>query len=271
MMQFALLASGSKGNCFLLKDRDLTLMVDCGTTFRYLRECFASLHMSPEDLDAVLITHAHSDHISQISHFCAQPVYSPVKLPDTETIPVYPQKSIQLKHLRITPLALSHDAINTTGYIFESDTEKLDYITDTGYLKEDYLPLLNNPDYIILESNHDVEMLMQTRRPQYVKARICSDSGHLCNEDCASVLDAIVTKRTRGIILAHISEEANTRQKALEVSRKQLLKHHAGHLNRELMLCAAGQYEMIEGGEGHEKMDNCSCICAVGMECMDDI
>lgn len=265
-MKFTMFASGSKGNSFLAESHRTKILIDCGTTRKYLKSCLDAVHVSIEELDAVVITHAHSDHVSQIGMFKNCRIYSPVQLPDLNVQTVSPKEDIAIGDILLTPLALSHDAANTTGYILKCQNEQLDYVTDTGYLNSAYYPALKNADYIIMESNHDIGMLMGSRRPQYVKSRICSDYGHLCNEDCARILDQIVTERTRSIILAHISQEANTCEKALEVSREYLLKQHAGKLNPALMLHAAGQYEMIQGGEDNEKVDSSSCSCALGME-----
>lgn len=262
MFEFALLASGSKGNCFVVKSGETRIMIDCGTTGKYLQKSFASIGLTKEELDAVLITHDHSDHISQIRRFRDLNIYAPVEIPDIESFLVRPMQKFSVGNVLITPIALSHDAPHTTGYILDDSQEKLVYITDTGYVNEKYFQLLKDADYIILESNHDTEMLMHTRRPQYLKARICSDQGHLNNEECADVLDQIVTKRTRIIILAHISQEANTRQLALETVRKCLAQHT--DLNKDLVLAAAGQYEIIRKGISNEEMDPGSCSTTFG-------
>ncbi len=266
MMKFALLASGSKGNCFLLWDEALFLMVDCGSTKRWLTQAFQEVHADPADLDAVFITHDHSDHVSQLKMFSDHVIYSPVELA-FDSIRVKSEEKITLRHMTVTPLALSHDARNTTGYVFQTWQEKLVYITDTGYLKDSYLPLLKGADYIILESNHDVGMLMNTSRPYMLKQRIASDSGHLCNEDCAAVLDAIVTEKTKMVVLAHISQQANTYEQALSVSRDVLL-NHKGTLNKDLVLKAAEQFEIIKGGTWNEETDGSMHCCAVGLERM---
>ncbi len=265
-MKFYLLASGSKGNCFLIQDEHVNILVDCGSTKKYLNGAFEKIGFDLKELDAVFITHTHSDHISQIKMFKDYPIYSPVEINKTETIRVESDKPVQIEHMTIRPLALSHDAENTTGYIFETWQEKLVYITDTGYVKDKYIPLLQDADYIVLESNHDIEMLMQTSRPYFLKQRIASDSGHLCNEDCASLLDKIVSPKTKMILLAHISQEANTREKALAVTSTTLLKHK-GPLNKELVVCSAGQFEIEHGGEDSEKNICGSCYRAIGMEC----
>ena len=269
MMRFALLASGSKGNCFALQDENTTLIIDCGSTRKYLSARFAELNISLTDMDALLITHDHTDHIAQLRMFSGIPVYSPVDLPNVNATPVRAGKPFQIEHLTITPLALSHDAEHTTGYVIESWAEKLVYITDTGYVKDSYLPLLKGADYIILESNHDTEMLMGTSRPLFLKMRIAGDSGHLCNEDCAAILKRIVTQKTKQIILAHISEQANTRETALAASRAELEKHP--DRRKGLLLSAAGQNEMIKGGSwANEKVDLGSCGCVIGMESLAD-
>ena len=265
MLEYALLASGSKGNCCLIRDDQTLVMIDCGTTKKYLTNQLYELGVQREEIDALLITHDHSDHIAQLRAFSDRYVYSPVELPDTETFHVQPLHIFTIGSLRITPIALSHDALNTTGYIFENGQEKLVYITDTGYVHSRYMPLLLNADYIILESNHDVGMLMQTRRPQYLKARICGDDGHLCNEDCAALLTRIVTPKTKHIILAHISQEANTRERALKVSAQRLLEEHIP-VNEALIVSAAGQFERIQRGFGNEEMDPGSVSRSVGLE-----
>ena len=270
MMEFALLASGSKGNSFVLLDEDTKIMVDCGTSKKHLLSSLARIDVKKEELDALLITHDHSDHVSQIRHFADTAIYSPVEIPDMETFSVRPMQKFNIGSLVITPIALSHDARNTTGYIFESGTEKLVYITDTGYVNRKYYPLLEDMDYIVLESNHDVEMLMKSRRPYYLKSRICSDEGHLNNEDCAAILDSIITKRTKMVVLAHISQEANTREKALEVTCE-VLKRRKNTLNPELIVSAAGQYEMIRKGTSNEKTDPGSVSCTPCMEYMADL
>lgn len=264
MMDFALLASGSKGNCFLLKDGGTEIQIDCGTTKKYLNACFEELHHSIEDTDALLITHDHADHIAQIRMFSDLNIYSPVEIDGIDSFRVRSLQEFQVGSLQITPIALSHDALNTTGYVIENGQEKLTYITDTGYLNERYYPLIYGSDYFIMESNHDVEMLMHTARPQYVKARINSDEGHLNNEDCASILNHVVNENTKEVILAHISQQGNTREKALDTVCNALASHE-GPLHKDLVVAAAGQFEMIRKGETDEEDNRGSVSCIIGM------
>lgn len=263
MMKFALLASGSKGNSFLIQDEGTNILIDCGSTKKHLLTSLQHFQLNIEDLDALVITHDHSDHVSQIRHFRDIDIYSPVEIDDIDVFLVRPLQKFTINNLTFTPIPLSHDALHTTGYVVFSGFEKLVYITDTGYVNQRYIPLLYGADWIILESNHDVEMLMHTARPQYLKQRICSDEGHLNNEDCAEILNEIVTENTKMVILAHLSQQANTRERALTVSRAVLKEKHLRH---ELILCAAGQFEMIEKGGDDEKINPGTVWCTVGLE-----
>ena len=271
MMEYAMLASGSKGNCFVLRDDTACIMIDCGTTKKYLKTCFEKLGIAKDEIDALLITHDHSDHVSQIRHFRDLSVYSPVDIPDTDVFHITPLKPFTVETLKITPVPLSHDALNTTGFIIENGREKLVYVTDTGYVNQRWLAMMKGADHIIMESNHDVGMLMKTARPQYLKARIYSDQGHLCNEDCAEVLNQIITGNTHSVILAHISQEANTREKALETSVTYLKQNHRGPLAEDLVISAAGQYEIIRRRWNHEEMDPGSVSSSACVERMADL
>lgn len=262
-MRIDLLCSGSKGNCCAIRDEGTCVLIDCGSTKKYLTSSLDQVGIRHDDIDALVITHDHSDHISQLRMFADLPVYSPVEIPEIEVFNVRPMRKFVIGTLQFTPLALSHDAPHTTGYVIENGHEKLVYVTDTGYVAERYLPLLKGADYIVMESNHDVGMLMRTRRPQYIKARIYSDEGHLNNEDCAEVLDQIVTSRTRTVFLAHISQQGNTREKALETSWDVLAQRD--DLHPSFTVCAAGQFEILTKGESDEEMDYGTVYHTLGM------
>ena len=238
-MKYYGLCSGSKGNCWIIETESVSVMLDCGFTKKYLLEKMEESGIALEQIDALLITHTHSDHIKQLKSFSYLPVYSVCDL--DLGMRVQPYESFQIKDLKITPLAASHDAEGCCGYLFEENDESLVYLTDTGYVSKGNMEWMKNLDYYILESNHDVEMLMNTNRPFATKSRIYSDQGHLCNEDCAQVLVNVIGSKTKEITLAHLSEDANTPEKALSVV-SQCLKDYKG------ILQAAKQRECIKGG-----------------------
>lgn len=186
-MKFALLASGSKGNCCIVKDEHTQLIIDCGTTKRYLNACFDTLRYDYQKADALLITHTHKDHVSQLKMFQNIPAFSCAALKREDAVHIHPYDRLRIKNMDITILPMSHDCEGTIGFVLENDNRKLVYITDTGYIRDDVKAYIMNADTYIFESNHNIEMLMQTNRPVYVKQRIANDYGHLCNEDLSLI------------------------------------------------------------------------------------
>lgn len=242
-MKYISIASGSKGNCFVIHTKKSTIMIDCGSTKTHLVRSFEELKLNPKEFDALLITHDHSDHVQQIKHFTHLPTYSPVKLNTNHQTLIETGVSFTINECTITPIGLSHDTLVTVGYIIDDQHERLVYITDTGYVKESVMPVISNADYYIIESNHDPMMLMKLNRPHHLKARILSDSGHLCNQDSAIILSKVIGEKTKEILLAHISEEANTIGLALTTVSDYLKKHKKLPIIR-----AAKQYEIVTGG-----------------------
>lgn len=248
MLKYALLASGSKGNCCLVKSEDAVIVIDCGATKKYLNECFQRLQFDYHKSDALFVTHTHKDHIAQLKMFQDIKTFARCDLDTDYFTQIEAFEEIQIQSMNIREIPLSHDAGVTSGYIIESQGEKLVYVTDTGYVKEEYIPLLHNADYYIFESNHDVEMLMETSRPIYIKQRILGDMGHLCNEDSAQILSALIGDKTKEIVLAHISEEGNTKTKAVQVLKEVL--HQKQIAFDHIKISAAPQFEIVRGGKG---------------------
>ncbi len=241
-MKFYVLASGSKGNAFILQDQGITLMIDCGSTKSYLKKCFNELQLTTNDIDALLITHNHDDHISQLKQFHSRLIYTPVPLVGVRHCLISANNSYEIAHLKITALPLSHDSGINVGYVIENTTEKLVYVTDTGYFSSKNQKLIQNADYYIFESNHDPELLMNSRYPYQVKQRILSVNGHLCNQDAAEILANAVTTRSKEIILAHLSQEANDHELAELVLKKRLNGF-------AIKVQTAKQFEIVTGGQ----------------------
>lgn len=247
-MKYTVLCSGSKGNSTLIETENIKILIDCGHSKRYLTQSLHNCGVNYQQIDAVVITHNHIDHISQLKLFNNQPLYAPHRFNDREdTVVLQPYTWFQLGDLNILPVPLSHDAEETYGYVIQHHDECLVYITDTGYLKSSDFDYLSNADYYIFESNHDVELLMATQRPYPVKSRILSDSGHLSNEDSAAYLAKLVGIKTKAIVLAHLSSEANTERHALQTLVETFEAHHV-KLNPYLVLDCAKQNDPVTGG-----------------------
>ena len=243
-MKYYSLASGSKGNCFVVKTNHTTVVIDCGSTKKHLINSFTNIDINYTQVDALLVTHGHSDHVSQVKMFGNIPTFSPIPFNNGQGYQqVVPFMSFHINELTITPIPLSHDSAETVGYIIEDAHEKLVYITDTGYVKNTLIPRIKDAHYIVLESNHDPEMLMNSRRPHGIKHRILSDSGHLSNQACAEVLGKIVSLKTKEVVLAHLSDEANSLVLAYQTSFDLL-----SSLGYFPILKIAGQFEIVTGG-----------------------
>lgn len=215
-MFFDVIASGSKGNATLIFTSNNLFLIDMGVAIQDLEEELKKFHKNITDINAVFITHNHSDHIKNIKAFSPKKLYSlegtiPGKLSNV----IFLNKEICINNDIIIPFKTQHDAINPCGYVFISEKEKLVYMTDTGiYLKENN-DICKNPDYLIIESNHDIQMLMKSNRTMELKKRILGEFGHLCNEDSAFASIEIIGDKTKEIVLAHLSEECNTPELAL--------------------------------------------------------
>lgn len=235
-MKIDLLCSGSKGNSCLVRSDTTSILIDCGpTTKRYQVNALQECGVSIDNLDALLITHTHSDHIRQLKHFQKVPVYTCNNLvpKDTKGNPIEMDlhmvrwfEPFEVGDFSILPLPLSHDSGPTMGFVISCQEEKLVYITDTGYISQSVLEKIKNADHYIMESNHNIEMLMHTDRPMSLKQRITSDLGHLCNEDASLILARSIGSRTKNIVLAHLSEEANTPALALNCLYETFDAHH---------------------------------------------
>lgn len=243
-MKYYSLASGSKGNCFVVQTNESTVVIDCGSTKKHLINSFTKIDINYTQVDALLITHGHIDHVSQAKLFVNIPIFSPVAFNNGQGYQqVVPFMPFHINELTITPIPLSHDSEVTVGYIIEDAYEKMVYITDTGYIKNTLIPIIKDAHYIVLESNHDPEMLMNSRRPHGIKTRILSDNGHLSNQACAEVLKKIVSLKTKEIVLAHLSDEANSAAIAFKTSFDLL-----SSLGYFPVLKIASQFEIVTGG-----------------------
>lgn len=246
-MKYYVLASGSSGNCNVIRSGETTIVIDAGISKRYADNCFKEIGIEMKDVNGVLITHSHSDHVKNVRMFENNKVYSPFGIVGIKNWQlVEPLKMFTINNLTILPIPLSHDTDITVGYIIFDGEETLVQITDTGYVSDKNLKLIEDATYYIFESNHDPVMLMETRRPEFTKKRIASDSGHLCNQDSADALCRVIGANTKQICLAHISKEANTRELAFQTLVKNMSENGIDYSN--ITIHALDQFEIYQGG-----------------------
>lgn len=246
-MFYHIIASGSKGNATIISNGHTNILIDMGISLSRLEEGLAEINLKLSDIDGAIFTHNHSDHINGIKFLSPKIMYGlEGTLPSLANV-VYLLKEFKIGDFLITPIQTSHDAVNPCAYLIKDKEESLFYMTDTGVFLEESLPLIKDPTYLIIESNHDIRMLLNTNRPFELKNRIMSDKGHLCNEDSAIATISIIGPHTKEIVLAHLSEEANSPEVALEAYQK-IFKHFGFSYDKYIIKCAK-QWESISGGD----------------------
>ena len=250
-MYFHIIASGSKGNATVVVSNKTVLLIDMGITLTRLEEGLGEINLTISDINGALFTHNHTDHISGIKFLSPKIMYAlQGTLPSSLSNVVCLNQPFTIGDFEITPIETSHDATNPCAYLIKDKESTLFYMTDTGVFVEETLPLVKDPTYLIIESNHDIKMLLHTNRPFELKNRIMSDKGHLCNEDSAIAAVSIIGEHTKEIVLAHLSEEANTPETALDAYQK-IFNHFGVSFDKYLIRCA-NQWVSLTGGDYHE-------------------
>lgn len=235
-MQVSVLSSGSKGNTTYIESKNAKILIDVGNTAKYIKEKLEDIGVEPEELDAVLITHTHIDHIKGLKVFEKKyniPVYlTDIMLKSLDFIDKYVllDDEFDIKDIHINSIKTSHDAPDSRGYVLSSENKSVVYITDTGYINKKYFDILKNRNLYIMESNHDVEMLNNGSYPFSLRQRILSDKGHLSNYDSAKYLCSFIGDNTKYVLLAHLSEDNNTEELAYETLVSRLNKNNI-HIN----------------------------------------
>lgn len=246
-MFYDIIASGSKGNATLVKHNDTIILIDLGITLVNLNNEISKFNITLKDIDALIFTHEHSDHLNGLKCLSPKKMYATAgTLAGNLSNVIELYKPFYIKDIKITAFPTSHDAKNPCGYVLEVDNEKLVYMTDTGIYLDESLPLTSNPNYLIIESNHDIQMEMRTHRSLALKQRILGEKGHLCNEDSAFAAIEMIGNNTTEITLAHLSEEANTPEVALEAYRK-VFSYKGVDYNKYKIRCASQTVPLLGG------------------------
>lgn len=222
MIKFCSLFSGSSGNSIFVGTEDTKILIDAGLSGKKVAEALESIGEDPTGLSAIFITHEHADHIAGagiLSRRYNVPIYANAKTwnaigksmgklseENKKTI----DGDIVFSDIRVHGFSTSHDAAEPMGYSFYHDGKKVTVATDTGIITDSVRQNVLESDVVLLESNHDTEMLKNGRYPYYLKKRILGDHGHLSNDTAAEFLVELVERGTERIFLGHLSEENNT-------------------------------------------------------------
>ncbi|MBH5319365.1 MBL fold metallo-hydrolase [Paenibacillus sp. GSMTC-2017] len=245
-LRFTVLASGSTGNATIVQGSEKTVLVDAGLSMKKLDELMRERGISGHDLDALFVTHEHSDHIKGLGAFARKyelPIYANEATwgaMERHVGTIAPEKQVIMEtgeQLSFGPMyvqsyPISHDAAEPVGYCFEEQGEKLSLATDLGYVSEKVKRQIIDSDVLVLESNHDTEMLRMGRYPWNIKRRILSDVGHLSNVAAGEALIELMTDRTKRVYLAHLSLDHNQMDLAM-LTVNSILENHGIFYKKE--------------------------------------
>lgn len=230
-MKFCSLYSGSSGNSMFIASDNAKVLIDAGLPGKKIDEALLSIGENPRELDGIFITHEHSDHIKGIGVLSRKydiPIYANAdtwcvlegsigKIKEHNIKIMDRRSTLSINDLDITSFNIPHDAVAPVGYTLHNRGKKISVITDFGIYTEEIKDNIKDSEIILLESNHDVNMLKFGPYPYVLKRRILSEVGHLSNEDCGkAIVDLINYKPHKRIILGHLSGTNNNADLALE-------------------------------------------------------
>jgi len=216
-MHISVLASGSSGNSTYIESKKTKILIDAGISKKKISKELDSLGTELKEINGIFITHEHVDHIKGLEKINKENV------PIFMTIPTYLATKLTLKNvnfikkepfnfngLYITPTKTSHDAADPVGYVVNEGHKTLSYFTDLGVYDKSIIDATSKSDAMVLESNHDIDMVLSGNYPYYLKQRILGETGHLSNIDASLLLAKHAKKNLKTVFLAHLSKNNNT-------------------------------------------------------------
>lgn len=238
MFTLCSIASGSSGNCVYIGTETTKILVDVGLSAKRIEEGLAAIGVSPNEINAILITHEHTDHVQGLSVLQKKyklPIYT-----TGLTLDAYFEKAkngsemrerfrevvyddcFWIGDIKVTPFEISHDAVRPVSYTFEADNKKIAMATDLGYYTEKIVDKLQCADILYLEANHDYNMLMVGPYSYSLKTRVAGDRGHLSNDTVAELICKLLHCDLKAVVLAHLSKENNFPELAYETVRVEM-------------------------------------------------
>jgi phosphoribosyl 1,2-cyclic phosphodiesterase len=237
MLNFCSLYSGSSGNSLFIETENTKLLIDAGVSSKKIEEALHSMDVEPSSIDAILITHEHSDHVQGLGTFSKKfdvPIFA-----NQETIDNMPNQisKISEKNIKkfkvsdkfsigdidISPFSIPHDAANPCGFNFFKDNKKLSIATDIGHMDNKIIKQLEESQFILLEANYDPEVLKYSPYPYNLKARIAGPNGHLPNNMAGKTISYLLKSGLKNAMLGHLSKENNFPELAYKTVVEELI------------------------------------------------
>lgn len=242
-VRFTILGSGSSGNCAYLETDETRVLIDAGLSGRQIRQRLASIGRTPETLDAILLTHEHTDHVRGLKTICPKlnvPVFC--NRLTHEAVGLYvggpfearmfaSGAGFEVGDLLVETFSVPHDAHDPVGFVIHTPLAKIGFLTDLGHVTRLVMERVRQANILVLETNYDFQMLQDDlRRPWSIKQRIASRHGHLSNDDAAHLAENIVSEELKHLYLGHLSRDCNTPKLAHDCIHSRLQGIGATHL-----------------------------------------
>ena len=236
-LKVSALASGSSGNSIYIESEEKNILIDAGLSGKEINRRLERIDRQVEDIDLILVTHEHNDHVHGVgvlARKCDIPIYATAGTwakaeEKIGNIKGRQQKEIKQKEFtiadcKIRPFAISHDAQEPVGYTIKSSSAKIAVATDTGEITSELREQVMGSDLVVLESNHDLEMLKIGPYPWHLKKRIMGEEGHLSNDDAAAFAVELAQNSAQRILLAHLSQDNNVPELAFLTIKNMLIE-----------------------------------------------
>ncbi len=261
-MRFTSIASGSSGNVSYIGTENTHILVDAGVTMKAINAGLASLSLSLADISAIFITHEHIDHIralGTISRKYAIPMYGTLEtlrevlltkslgLVDRELLhPILPDQKLTVGDLSVLPFSIDHDAANPCAYRIEDGKHRVAVATDLGHFDAYICDHLRHLDAMLVEANHDLQMLETGPYPLALKRRILSDHGHLSNDNAGKMLNEILHDGIKHVFLGHLSKENNLPELALRTVQNEIDAAENDYRGNDFAITVASRSQVSE-------------------------
>lgn len=255
MFQFCSLYSGSSGNCSFVQTDTTKILIDAGESAKKMEEALDKIHVDPSSIDAILVTHEHSDHVKGLGIFSKKfhiPVYANLETWDAmpkqkekieeNLINCFTFQQFKIGDIQINPFSIPHDAANPCGFNLYHEDKKMSIATDIGHMNREIIDHLTDSSFLLLEANYEPEILKCSSYPYLLKERIKGPHGHLSNSDAGKTISYLASHGLNKAMLGHLSKENNFPELAYKTVVEELIEHHVAE--NSLRLSVASRHEV---------------------------
>jgi len=240
MFNFCSLYSGSSGNCLYVETSTTKILIDSGVSCKKVENALSSLDINPSNINAILVTHEHSDHVKGLSTVSKK--YNIPVFATKETFENMPSQTFKLEEknikafniednfsigdIKVSPFSIPHDAANPCGFNISNGNKTISIATDIGHMNNSMLKKLQESSFVLLESNYDTNVLKCCTYPFYLKSRIASSTGHLSNDMAAKTISYLCKNGLKTAMLGHLSKESNLPELAYQTAFNELISEN---------------------------------------------